>query len=88
MPAGVTASNIRNNRKRQNQQQGVGFAGVHEGKSLNEIHSINGSEEFLGGRRRVGNTTVLFSLFGMFRCLMYCCLHVKYHNKFITLIHI
>ena len=63
MPAGVTASNIRNNRKKHNQQQGVGFVGVNEGKPLNETHSINGSEEFIGGRRRVGINLVLFSLF-------------------------
>ena len=63
MPAGITASNIRNNRKKLDQQQRVGFAGVNDGKALNEIHSINGSEEFIGGRRRVGIITVLFSPF-------------------------
>ena len=79
MPAGVTASNIRNNRKKKNQQQGVEFSGVNEGKALNETHSINGSQEFLGGRRRVGNDTTLSSLFCNLKCLVYCCLHVKYH---------
>ena len=54
MPAGVTASNIRNNRKKHNQQQEVAFAAGSESKAPKEVGSLNGSEEFLGRRRRVG----------------------------------
>ena len=53
MPAGVIASNVRNNRKKQNQQQGVKFVDGGESTALNEINSLHGSEAFIN-RRRVG----------------------------------
>ena len=58
MPAGVTASNIRNNRKKLNQLQGPGNVGVNDSSEHNDFGSFIGSEGALGvgpgGRRRVG----------------------------------
>ena len=50
MPAGVTASNIRNNRRKQKEQQEL----ASEAKAHLDLGSLQGSQEFLGGRRRVG----------------------------------
>ena len=57
MPAGVTASNIRNNRKKQ-QQQSVGFVASNDNLTSNENNSPYGSDALIGfgpgGGRRVG----------------------------------
>ena len=49
MPAGVTASNIRNNRRKQKEQQEL----ASEAKAHLDINSLHGSQEFLGGRKLV-----------------------------------
>ena len=58
MPAGVTASNIRSNRKKINQQQGAGIVGSSDSTAHNDISSLNGSHGAFGGgaggKRRVG----------------------------------
>ena len=49
MPAGVTASNIRNNRRKQKE-----LAEASETKANHDFNSPQGSQDYLGGRRREG----------------------------------
>ena len=50
MPAGVTASNIRNNRRKQKELAEL----ASETKANHDFNSLQGSQDYLGGRRRVG----------------------------------
>ena len=81
MPAGVTASNIRNNRKKQ-QQQSVGFVAINDNLTSNENNSPYGSDALIGfgpgGGRRVGwaytiveNIFYYISLIIFARCVQY-----------------
>ena len=66
MPAGVTASNIRNNRKKQ-QQQSVGFVASNDNLTSNENNSPYGSDALIafgpGGGGRVGSAIRYWKIF-------------------------